>query len=143
MRNKREKEKSAGFVIVRKRNGGWEVLGLRVWGKIDIPKGHLEEGESNLEAALRECYEEAGLSIDPNSDLPWGHSSFVSERPHKDVIVFVAVTDQEPVIQANPETKRYEHDGYHWLPWDEMQRRCYPYLVGAIKWAQSVVEKSS
>ncbi len=140
MRSKKEKEKSAGFVIVRKRNASWEVLGLRVWGKIDIPKGHLEESESNLAAALRECYEEAGLSIDPNENMPWGQSSFVSERPHKDVVVFVAVTDQEPIIQVNPETKQYEHDGYHWLSWDEMKRRCYPYLVEAIVWAQTVVE---
>jgi len=142
-KKKKDKEQSAGFVVVRRRDHGWEVLGLRVWGKIDIPKGHLEDNETNLSAALRESYEEAGIEIDPTRDMLWGNVSFVSERPHKDVTVFIATTDQEPQIKANPETKQFEHDGYHWLTWDEMQKRCYPYLVGAIKWAQSVVERTA
>ena len=99
---RKEKEKSAGFVVVRRRGSSWEVLGLRVWGKIDVPKGHLDSGESNL-----------------------------------------AMTDQEPEIGMNPETKKFEHDGYHWLTWDEMKRRCYPYLVNAISWSQHVVEGGS
>lgn len=140
MKKQRVKEQSAGFVIVRRRGSSWEVLGLRVWGKIDIPKGHLEPGESPFDAAVRECREEAGLSIVPSRDMPWGNRSYVSERPHKDVTVFIAVTDQEPEIQMNPETKQYEHDGYHWMGWSDMKARCYPYLRDAISWAQSVVE---
>lgn len=140
MKKQKVKEQSAGFVIVRRRNGSWDVLGLRVWGKIDIPKGHLEPGESPFDAAVRECREEAGLSIVPSRDMPWGNRSYVSERPHKDVTVFIAVTDQEPEIQMNPETKQYEHDGYHWLGWSDMKARCYPYLRDAISWAQTVVE---
>jgi 8-oxo-dGTP pyrophosphatase MutT (NUDIX family) len=143
MKKTKYKEQSAGFIVVRRRNHTWEVLGLRVWGKIDIPKGHLDNGESFLDAALRECYEEAGIVVDVNSDMPWDAISYVSERPHKDVTVFIAVTDQEPQIRENPETKQFEHDGYHWLTWEEMQRRCYPYLLGAIKWAQSVVERAN
>lgn len=142
MKKTKRKEQSAGFVVVRRLDRGWEVLGLKVWGKIDIPKGHLESGESFLDAAIRECYEEASLTIDPSSNMPWGTSSYISERPHKDVTVFVAVTEQEPEIRANPETKQFEHDGYRWLTWDEMQRHCYPYLRGAIEWAQSVVERT-
>ena len=140
---RKEKEKSAGFVVVRRRGSSWEVLGLRVWGKIDVPKGHLDSGESNLEAAIRECYEEARIVIDPSRDMKWGLTSYVCERPHKDVTIFIAMTDQEPEIGMNPETKKFEHDGYHWLTWDEMKRRCYPYLVNAISWSQHVVEGGS
>jgi 8-oxo-dGTP pyrophosphatase MutT (NUDIX family) len=139
MKKKKEKEQSAGFIIVRRQKLSWKVLGLRVWGKIDIPKGHLEEGEGTLDAAVRECFEEAGIRVS-SQDMKWGQSSFVLSRPHKDVTVYIAETDQEPVIQMNPETKQYEHDGYHWLTWDDMQSRCYPYLRDAVNWAQEIVE---
>jgi len=142
MKAKKQKERSAGFVIVRRNGTTWEVLGLRVWGKIDIPKGHVEVGESDIDAAVRECREEAGINVS-SSDMLWGNHYFVSERPHKDVIVYIASTDQEPEILMNPETKQYEHDGYHWLTWDEMRRRCYPYLLGAIDWAESTVKNRS
>jgi 8-oxo-dGTP pyrophosphatase MutT (NUDIX family) len=141
MRKKKEKERSAGFIIVRRSDRGWDVLGLRVWGKIDIPKGHVEPGESDFDAALRECEEEAGLVVDPSHDMMWGNISHVSERPHKDVIIYLASTEQEPEIKRNPETKQYEHDGYHWLSWEEMKRRCYPYLYDSIVWAQNIVEQ--
>jgi len=140
MKDKKKRERSAGFIVVRPQGQSWEVLGLRVWGKIDIPKGHVEDGEGDLEAAIRECDEEAGISVDPKADMPWGRSFYVSERKHKDVIIYLAATEQEPMIRPNPETKQYEHDGYHWLTWDEMRRRCYPYLVESINWAQRIVE---
>jgi 8-oxo-dGTP pyrophosphatase MutT (NUDIX family) len=143
MKDKKQRERSAGFIVVRPRGQSWEVLGLRVWGKIDIPKGHVEEGEGDLEAAMRECEEEAGISIDPGSDMPWGSGFYVNERKHKDVIIYLASTEQEPMIRPNPETKQYEHDGYHWLTWDEMRRRCYPYLVDSINWAQNIIERGS
>lgn len=137
---KKEKQRSAGFIIVRERGSSWEVLGLRVWGKIDIPKGHVEPGESDFEAAVRECQEEAGITVNPLRDMRWGNISHISERKHKDVIIYLAVTDQEPVIQPNPETKQYEHEGYHWLSWDQMRRMSYPYLQGTIDWAQEIIE---
>lgn len=140
MRETKEKARSAGFIVVRQRGSSWEVLGLRVWGKIDIPKGHVEPGESDLDAAIRECEEEAGITVRPADDMIWGDARYVSERKHKDVVIYLTATEQEPVIRPNPETKQYEHDGYHWLTWDEMRRRCYPYLVATIDWAQQTVE---
>jgi 8-oxo-dGTP pyrophosphatase MutT (NUDIX family) len=143
MKDKKLRERSAGFIVVRPRGSSWEVLGLRVWGKIDIPKGHVEPGESDLEAAIRECREEAGILIDPSHDMAWGPGAHTNERKHKDVVVYLATTDQEPMIMPNPETKQYEHDGYHWLTWDEMRRRCYPYLVDSVNWAQETIERGS
>ncbi len=140
--SKKKKERSAGFIIVRKDSDGWKVLGLRVYGKIDIPKGHVEPGETDIDGALRECKEEAGVSV-ALSDMQWGKTPKILERPHKDVVIFLASTDQEPVILPNPETNRYEHDGFHWLTWDTMKQRCYPYLIPAVQWAQELVEGAS
>ena len=143
MRKTRQKEKSAGFIVVRESSRGWQVLGLKVWGKLDIPKGHLEEGESNLEAAIRECNEEAGILIDTNASMPWGNLSYLSERPHKDVVIFLAKTDQDPEIRPNPETNKFEHDGFMWCSWDRMKEMSYPYLRNAFDWAESIVEGHS
>ena len=53
-------ERSAGGVVVRVLEGGPHFLLIRDpyrrWG---LPKGHLEEGEANEAAALREVREEA------------------------------------------------------------------------------------
>ncbi len=32
--------------------------------KVSLPKGHIEKGETKLEAAIRECYEETGILLD-------------------------------------------------------------------------------
>lgn len=138
----KKKERSAGFIVVRKDHDGWKVLGLRVYGKIDVPKGHVESGESDFDGAVRECKEEAGITVSP-SDAEWGLDPKILERSHKDVVIFLASTEQDPIILPNPETNRYEHDGFHWLTWEAMKKRCYPYLVPAIQWAQERVEGAS
>lgn len=56
-------ERSAGGVVVRDIDGVPHVLVIRDpyqnWG---LPKGHLENGESSADAALREVAEETGLA---------------------------------------------------------------------------------
>ncbi len=58
-------EHSAGGVLVRYQNGAWNALVIRdPYGKWGLPKGHLEPGESEEAAAVREVGEETGLSPD-------------------------------------------------------------------------------
>ena len=56
-------ELSAGGVIYRRRPGdGLQLLIIKdSYGNWGFPKGHIEEGESPPEGALRECREETGL----------------------------------------------------------------------------------
>lgn len=57
-----EKERSAGGVVIRMIGGRPHVLLIRdPYHKWGLPKGHLEEGESEREAACREVREETGL----------------------------------------------------------------------------------
>jgi diadenosine hexaphosphate hydrolase (ATP-forming) len=57
----------AGGLAVRKHGGRWQVLLVRskknprIW---IFPKGHIEPGESAIDAALRETWEEAGVEGD-------------------------------------------------------------------------------
>lgn len=66
-------EKSCGILAYRKNNGILQVLlgqcdslyGSNGW---NIPKGHVEDGESELECAKREFIEETSLEI-PNAEF--------------------------------------------------------------------------
>jgi 8-oxo-dGTP pyrophosphatase MutT (NUDIX family) len=62
----RRDEVSAGGVVWRRhRNGAVDVALIRPHGSNawSLPKGHLEEGESAREAAVREVREETGLEV--------------------------------------------------------------------------------
>jgi 8-oxo-dGTP pyrophosphatase MutT (NUDIX family) len=56
-------EHSSGGVVARIIDGATHLLLIRdPYSKWGLPKGHVEEGESSLEAAVREVREETGLT---------------------------------------------------------------------------------
>lgn len=82
--------KSAGILIYRKaphlevflgHMGGpfWEYKDEGAWG---IPKGLVEDGETLIDAAVRECHEEVGFKVDPKSLSELG---FVKMKNGKEV----------------------------------------------------------
>lgn len=95
----RRREKSCGCVLYRRREGKAEILLIResgsgAWG---FPKGHMLDGESLAETALREVREETGLALPP--DFPEWDGSAVWQRSEsyavgkgsdKDVLYFLA-----------------------------------------------------
>ena len=54
---------SCGFLIVRG-NPIESFLLMKHPRRWDLPKGHVDEGETELQCALRELYEETGISAD-------------------------------------------------------------------------------
>ena len=55
-------EYSAGVVVFKRTRKGLRYLVIRsCTGAYGFPKGHIEAGESEKEAALRELYEETGI----------------------------------------------------------------------------------
>ena len=50
--------RAAGGVVTNDRG---ELLMIRLRGRWDLPKGHIEEGESSREGAMREVLEETGI----------------------------------------------------------------------------------
>ena len=53
---------SCGIVPIRKTDAGSQVLFCKSkrYGYYLIPKGHIDPGETELQAAIRELYEESG-----------------------------------------------------------------------------------
>ena len=111
-------ERSAGIVIYRQMKEGREYLILHYpGGHFEFAKGHIEKGESEREAAIRELKEETGLE-----KIIWieGYREKIhyeymrgEELMSKDVIFFLARTRQKKI------TISFEHKGAMWLPYKE------------------------
>ena len=127
-----KKDPSAGIIVVRKFANGLKVLGLSLYGKYDIPKGKIESGESVFEAAMRETYEETGIT---DLSFPYGLQSITSGH----VTVYIGKTSRDPIIRQNPQTGIFEHHGASWLNWDELILKVYPHLRPLIIQAEKII----
>jgi 8-oxo-dGTP pyrophosphatase MutT (NUDIX family) len=93
-------EISAGVVLIAKTVDGPRALLIRVRKQgFEIPKGHVEPGETTAQAAIRELREETGLEseLDLGAELGVVEYSFQQGAEHvsKRVHYFVGVA-QEP-----------------------------------------------
>jgi len=88
--------------------------------RFDLPKGHIEAGESEVQCALREMWEETGVSqdqvkLDPvfrYEELYYPiEPRFGSERVEKTLVIFIGWVDQTDAIQVT------EHAGHEWKRW--------------------------
>ena len=96
------KEKSCGAIVYRKQGTKLQLLVLRhrMGGHWSFPKGHVEDGESETQTALREVKEETGLTI----ELFDGFREQVSYSPRpgikKEVVYFLGfASDSRTTIQ--------------------------------------------
>ncbi|MFH1036655.1 MAG: NUDIX domain-containing protein [Patescibacteria group bacterium] len=117
-------EKSAGAVIFRKEQGKIYYLLLHYpsgakkkreyW---DLPKGHIEKGEKELETARREVGEETGLSdikfVGGFKTLIKYFFTFKGKNILKFVTFYLAETKNKNVKISE------EHMGYKWLVYSE------------------------
>ncbi len=128
------KSPGAGIVVVRKFKNDWKILGLKLNGAYDLPKGKTDGGETPFQTAVRETYEESGID---KLKFTWGMESVSI----KHLTFFIAETYQDAYIPKNPESGIYEHDSAEWLSFEKIRSLSYGYLVPIIDWAQSIVIK--
>lgn len=108
-----KRTESAGGVVINRRG---EILVVSQHGTSwSLPKGHIEEGEDPLAAALREIHEETGVTqLKLVRELP-GYARYKlsgtggEDRSElKTIYMFVFTTDEEklrPIDPENPEAR--------------------------------------
>lgn len=108
-------ETSCGVVLV---NYGAVLLLQYPQGHWDLPKGHVEENDSDRKATmLRELAEETGIAdvtvlsgFEERTEYTFRHKG---KRKSKEVYWYVAETETMEVELS------HEHRGYLWLDWDQ------------------------
>jgi 8-oxo-dGTP pyrophosphatase MutT (NUDIX family) len=94
--------------------------------RLDLPKGHLDAGETERQCALRELEEETGiraadLELDDGFRFTLGYEVDgrrygLGERVPKTLVIFLGRLIHEVPIQCT------EHDGFVWVPWNPPHR---------------------
>lgn len=115
-------EKSSGIILFTENGDRLYLLLHYAAGHWDFPKGHVETGETDVEAARREAHEETGLK---DVDLVDGFTEKIEyyykrkdKTIHKEVTFFLGCTESHPKAHLS-----HEHIGYEWLPYDAAFKR--------------------
>jgi len=128
---------SCGILIL---NGQQELLLCHVTGQDhwDLPKGGAHEGESPLQAALRETREETGLDLAAEALRELGRFDY---RPKKDLYLFATLMPRFDVAQLRCESQfsQYttgqrlpEMDGYDWVRFERVAQLCTPKMTAVL-----------
>ena len=115
-------EKSCGAIVFSEESGERRYLILHYEeGHWDLPKGHIEEGETEEETTRREIFEETGIS---ELEFIPGFRKAISytfkrkgEPVPKEAVFFLAK------IHANEVYLSDEHTGYAWLPYKQAAKK--------------------
>ena len=130
---------AAGAVVFRRTEHGVRLLVLRAYKNWDFPKGMVEPGESELDAARRECAEETGLAA---LDFPFGdaHRDTVPYAGGKVARYFLAETQVAVItLPVSPELGRPEHHEWRWVSFDEAEELLPPRLAVVLDWARQTL----
>ena len=95
------KEKSCGCIIIKNN----KVLlvyekNRNFWG---FPKGHMEDGESEIQTALREVKEELGLDVIINVDKKYTLNYIINDEIDKTSVFYIAKPINENIVMQENE----------------------------------------
>ena len=120
---------SAGLVIIYDN----KILlahptGQKWYGSYSIPKGHIEEGEDRLEAAIRETQEELGLKFEPNQIEP-NSEGYINYRDENGElykrVYFYIVELKKPIGIDKTKLQKDEVDWAGFLSKEEAEKRIF------------------
>lgn len=107
-------EKSCGALVLRQGADGREYVLMirhRQGGHRSFPKGHMEAGETEIMTAIREVYEETAVRVNIRSDFRATVHYAPMPGVKKEVVYFLARTEQEEVHPREGEIAEAE-----WIP---------------------------
>ena len=95
------KEKSCGCIIIKDN----KVLlvyekNRNFWG---FPKGHVEEGENELETAAREVKEEVGLDVEIDEKKRYVLNYIIRDEIDKTTVLYLAKPKSEQIVMQESE----------------------------------------
>lgn len=112
--------KSCGFLLYREHPSRSFLL-MKHADRWDLPKGHVDPGETKIQAAYRELYEETGIHADDirmDGRFKYKQKYTVPGKRYgrtgvlqKTLIVYLAELLRDVPIKAE------EHLGYEWFEW--------------------------
>ena len=140
-------ERSAGAIIFRKQGNNVVYLLLNypgtsrtAGGYWDLPKGHIEKGEKELDTVRREVAEETGLTdiIILDDFKEWIKYFFKSgDQNISKIVTFYLAETQSKEIKVS-----YEHTGYVWLPYEEaLEKLAFENARGVLRKANDFLTK--
>lgn len=110
--------KSCGVIVFKREPRSFLLMQHR--DRWDLPKGHVDPGESDLECALRELDEETGITADCieldehfcfETRYRVRDRRFPGQESDKTLRIFLAWLLRDVAIELT------EHIGYQWFPW--------------------------
>ncbi|MGA9852910.1 MAG: NUDIX domain-containing protein [Gammaproteobacteria bacterium] len=129
---------SAGVAVLRDTQDGRRFLLLRAYSYWDFPKGAVEQGETPLQAAIREVQEETGIRV---LNFDWGEDYRETEPYNRGKVAryYLARTREEKVmLAANPETGIREHMEYRWVSYQQAPNLITPRVKLILDWAEAL-----
>lgn len=107
-----KKEKSCGCIVINEKD---EVLLIHHnAGHWDFPKGHVEDGETEIQTAMREVKEETNLDVEVNEKYRYTTKYSPKGDVIKEVIYFLAKN-----IHNNKQAQLEEVSEVKWFKLDE------------------------
>ena len=96
-----KKEKSCGCIIIKDQ----KVLlvyekNRNFWG---FPKGHMEDGETEIETALREVKEEVGLDVEIDKKRRYTLNYVIGNEIDKTTVLYIAKAKDGKIIMQESE----------------------------------------
>lgn len=130
---------SAGVVVVRNTDEGWQYLLLRAYNHWDFPKGMVEANEVPLAAAVREVCEETRIA---DLQFVWGEE-FMETGPYnggKVARYYLAETRVHEISLPVVDTLgRPEHNEFRWVDFSAAAKLITTRLKPVLNWARAHV----
>ncbi|MBJ7529941.1 MAG: NUDIX domain-containing protein [Nocardioides sp.] len=99
-------ERGGRYLLLRRREGRY--LG----GQWDVPGGTVEPGESPAAAAVRECWEEAGLRVRAGAEVSHHRNRDTEGRDLVFHTLTYALEETGPPVEVR--LSAHEHDAHRW-----------------------------
>lgn len=131
--------KSCGVLPWREAAGGREYLLVfeqfsQCWS---LPKGHMEAGETEAETALRELFEETGLTAILNTGKSAAIEYPIGPLGRKQVVFFPGN------VSGTPKVRHGEIEGCKWVKAEELEHYLFPDTVAACMTLIEATEEQS